>query len=181
MTLALDYVYDALIAKFAAASIPVSWGFGWETLHSHITENRVVLVPGDASMNVGQSRTTPMSTSPDGVVGHLNQLGSLYITGYSGPAQLADERLMWRATVDLRNLVFEALTNICQNMLGLGPEVYVRDSTRTANVTVRLVFSVIDDVLATDLTNRTEPVSATGEVSLTELDVTEVFDVPSGS
>jgi len=185
-TFAITEAYDAVQTWLSAKGVVASQYFGWREVARHnVTGNRVVWVPGDATLQVGDTRlpeATGTGISSGGNIAVQWQLVSIYITAPYDPADPENERDQWTRTMTLRNAIYTALaTEIGQGVFRVASERYVRRETgpdaRLANVTVLLVVALRDQISASDYADLTA-LHVTGQVELNELDATVSFPVP---
>ncbi len=81
-TLALEKLYDDVVARFAAESTEVPNVFGWrEPKHRGAQQNRICWVPGDPSGAAGEVVSAHSPGGNPRSIGTLNEVFTVYVEG----------------------------------------------------------------------------------------------------
>lgn len=178
--LAVDVLFDGVVAQFEADRTNVPNLFGWKKPAEQIVNgNRVIWVPGDDGSNVGQI-LPPKSPASDGVrprwLATLEELFTIVIVA-SDPAHLEDERAQYRAVRYLYDAWFRAahLTlhanfRIVSNKWNTSKKVLPHGAELRTVIAVR---SMIPDTVPAVL-----PVDAVAVIDVHQLDLTETITAP---
>lgn len=163
--LSLEYLYDAVVARFAAEAaaedppgVPPPQAFGWREPAKRGAQ-RIVWVPGDDV--TGDMGAPGSARNPGGnprPLATVHELVTVYIEGADTSAP-EDERAQYRATRLLFDAWLRAVYLAARGMFTLRSHRWVNErSTRRFGATIRVVLSV--EAAVPDRPYETVPVDA---------------------
>ena len=173
--LALEKLYDDVVARFASEGIAITNSFGWREPAKQLTQPaHINWVPGDEG-NFGTMQGPKFPGRNPRPLWTPRELFTCYIQGYdaTGPT---DERKQWKAT----RLVFDswarAIYLAAYGTVLIDRVQWVTDKKEFRfGATLRVVGAMLAET--PDSAAATAPIDTKAHVQLTELSVVETFDV----
>lgn len=140
--LALEHLYQGVVASFAEDGINAVNVFGRRQVAQHYAGARIVWVPGDPGDNVG---TMAGARNPGGLtrsLGTLLELCTLYISA-DDPSAPFDELAQYRITRMLRDAWFRAAYLVAHGTFTVRGEAWMTEQKELQNgATIRLVLEL---------------------------------------
>ncbi len=180
--LALELLYDAVVARFALEGPVCAQPFGWRFVAQHHEGARIVWVPGNPAGAVG--RIGP-ARNPGGEPRSLGTLAEQFYVVISAQDATApeNERLQYRATRLLRDYWFRALYLAARGTFTIETEEWLVDKKErrfgTALRVVGTIQAMIPDAGPGEPETEDAPAGTGAELDVTELDNTETLIVPA--
>jgi hypothetical protein len=98
-TLALEKLFDDVVARFTAEGVAVPNTFGWREPPRHGPTSRICWVPGDPTGSAGEDAPPKYPGRNPRPLATLRELFTVYITGADLTPNLKEsERAQWKAT-----------------------------------------------------------------------------------
>lgn len=146
-TLALENLFNQVVASFAAESIQATNLFGWRIPTQHPYGPRIAWVPGDPSNSAG------LSTAPRGPGGNPRELGMLrelftvYFTAQD-PADPENELVQYHIVRNLHDAWFRAVYHAAHGTFWIRSEGWeTKHSERRHGATMRVVCEILAPIL----------------------------------
>lgn len=141
--LALEKLYDDVVARFAAEGFDVPNVFGWETpRHRGAQQNRICWVPGDPAGAVGAVGPARFPGGNPRSLGTLEETFTVYVEGRDLSAP-EDERAQWKATRLIFDAWFRAAYKSVRDLLSVkSADWMVERTTRRHGATLRAVCTI---------------------------------------
>lgn len=179
--LALELLYDAVVAQFAADAYACAQPFGWRPSAQQHVGRRIVWVPGDP---VGGLGLIGPVRNPGGEVRSIGTLFERFhvIISAQDPEQPENERLQYRVTRLLHDAWYRAVYLAAHGTFTIDSEEWITKYKERRFGTALLVVGTIEAMLP-DLPPDGESTSdelgdgAQAEIDVTELDNTETLIV----
>lgn len=142
-TLALEKLFDDVVARFAAESTSVPNVFGWrEPKHRGAQQNRICWVPGDPSGAAGEVVSAHSPGGNPRSIGTLLELFTVYVEARDA-TDLENELAQWKAARLIFDAWFRAAYLSVRNLLTVKSAAWMVDRTaRRHGATVRIVCTV---------------------------------------
>jgi hypothetical protein len=142
-TLALEKVFDDVVARFAAESTNVPNVFGWrKPANRGAQQNRICWVPGDPAGAAGAVGPAHHPGENPRSIGTLEEIFTVYIEGRDSSSP-EDERAQYVATRFIFDAWFRAAFLSVRNLLTVKSTTWMVDrTTRRHGATLRLVCTV---------------------------------------
>lgn len=140
--LALEYLYDSVVASFAADQINATNLFGWRASAQNIYGPRIVWQPGDPSDSVG---TTGPARNPGGYPRSLGTLGELFTVRISATdeSEPENELKQYHIVRMLRDAWFRAVYKAAYGTFAVRSESWMTDKReRRAGAALQLVCEI---------------------------------------
>jgi len=178
ITTALEYVYNAVAARFAAEGTAATNVFGWReparqpaALASPLAHGRIVWTPGDATGSLGELKA---ARNPGRDPRPLATLGELVTCTISAADLTAPESELaqYRITRLLYDAWFRAVYLAFHGQFAMVSQGWVEDANeRRRGAAIRAVISL--DAMIADLPATLAPADTSVCVTVTELNVTD--------
>ncbi|MHC4648207.1 MAG: hypothetical protein ACYTBJ_22325 [Planctomycetota bacterium] len=142
-TLALEKLFDDVVARFVTDSTNVPNVFGWRKPSNRgAQQNRICWVPGDPSGAVGAVGPAHNPGANPRSIGTLEETFTVYIEGRDATSP-EDERAQYKATRFIFDAWFRAAYLSVRNLLVVKSAAWMVDRTvRRNGATLRLVCTV---------------------------------------
>jgi hypothetical protein len=139
--LALELLYEDVVARFAEERPGIEQPFGWREPQKRLAGRRIVWVPGDDD-DVGEIGTPTKPGRNPRPLYTLDELCTIYVKGYD-TTQPENERAQWRACRLLLDDVLRALYLSAHTRVSMRGLRWVNDKNeRRAGAAVRLVIAI---------------------------------------
>lgn len=176
--LALEHLFDAVVARFTAEGTVAVNAFGWRVPAQHPVGARIAWVPGDPAGNVGvvlPARNPGRNPRP---IATLSELFTVEISAQD-PTAPEDERAQYRVVRLLRDAWHRAVHLAVHGTFAIRSETWLIDKKeRRHGATLRIICSI--EAMVPDEAQETAPVDTSAELDVEELDVTEHQSVVAG-
>ncbi|AKF06076.1 hypothetical protein [Sandaracinus amylolyticus] len=163
-TLALEYLYDSVVARFAADAAaedppgtPPGQSFGWREPPKRDAAPRITWVPGDdASGDLGAYDAARNPGANPRALATLHELVTVYVEA-SDPTSPENERAQYRATRLLYDAWLRAVYLAARGMFEIRVQRWMNErSTRRHGAAIRVVLSI--EAMVPDAPFETAPV-----------------------
>lgn len=171
--LALERLYNEVTARFKLEGTDAVNLFGWKTpAQKLVTGNRITWVPGDPSGQIGDLAAPKQPGRVPRSLGTLNELFTCEITAVDRTA-LENELAQYKAARLLFDAWYRAVYLAARGTFVVKRNEWLIDKKeRRFGATIRVV-TIIEGMIPDDAVTLVAP-PFTGEIDVTELDVTEV-------
>lgn len=170
-TLALEALYDAVVAQFAADGTIAKQPFGWREVAKYPVGARIAWVPGDPRFNVGADGPARNPGRNPRPIGTLHELFQCVISA-NDPSAPEDERAQYKATRLLYDAWRRAVYLAARGTFTIESQEWLGDKTqRRFGTAIRVVCSI--EAMIPDEPFATAPVDVGADIAVSELDVTE--------
>lgn len=179
--LALEVLYDAVVARFALEGpAGVAQPFGWRYPAQQHVGSRIIWIPGDPDGAVGRSQPARNPGGEPRSLATLEERFHVIISSFD-PTAPEDERLQYRATRLLRDYWFRALYLAARGTFAIDSEEWLTEKKErrfgTAIRIVATVQSMVPDLPPTGEATEAAPADAEAQIDVEELDNTETLTV----
>lgn len=163
-TLAVEVLYDAVVARFTSEGVNAVNVFGWREPAKHVEGNRVAWVPGDPSGKVGLTGPARNPGRNPRPLATLHELFTVWITA-SDPTDPENERAQYKATRVLRDLWHRAVYKAAHGTFSIRDEEWDRKRTeRQYGATLRVVVEL--QSMVPDVVQAVAPVDTRGSITV---------------
>jgi hypothetical protein len=171
-TLALEKLYDDVVARFVAEGTLAEFGFGWREPAKNVTgATRVVWVPGNragVAGKLGPARNPGRNPRP---LATLHEYFHIVISA-TDIASHEDERTQYRAVRMLRDAVHRAMYLAARGTFQIETEDWLTDR-KERRYGAALIMTCTIEAMVTDEALVGAPVDVHAEIALSDLNVTE--------
>jgi hypothetical protein len=173
-TLALENLFDAVVARFAAEGTVVLSVFGWRTPAEQTVTARVAWVPGDLAGNLGEVGGAKQPGRNPRPIATLFELFTCTISAFDASAP-NDERLQYKATRLLFDAWLRAVYLAARGTFKLKSQNWIIDKTQRRHGTALQVVCAIE-AMVPDEAFGVAPADTRAVITVEELDVSETFE-----
>lgn len=174
-TLALENLYNNVVARFTAEGTSCSNSFGWREPDKQMTASRIVWVPGDPSGNAGQDGPARNPGNNPRSLGTLNELFHVIISS-NDPTDPTNELKQYKATRLLRDAWHRAVYLAARGTFAIQSEAWLIDK-KVARFGTALRIVVAIQSMIPDEPLETAPVDTVADITVDDLDQTETLTV----
>jgi hypothetical protein len=177
--LALEHLFDAVVARFAADGMNVPNTFGWLAPSARGPATRITWAPGDTTGVLGEMRPPTRPGNNPRSIATLGELVTVTIEAKDDTAQ-ADERKQWRAARLLYDAWWLAAYLALPGQLRVRSAAWLRDrKVLVEGAALRVVLEI--DAMIPDVAREVAPADAAFAGTVSELDQDDVVNVPAGA
>jgi hypothetical protein len=178
--LALELLFDNVVARFTAEGPTATQLFGWRWVAQHHLGPRIVWVPGNPSGSIGRVGPARNPGREPRSLGTLNENFYVVISSHDA-AEPENERLQYRATRLLRDYWFRAVYLAARGTFTLDSEEWlINQLERRFGTALRVTGSIqamLPDVPPDGPETEDAPADTVAEIGVSELNVTETLTV----
>jgi hypothetical protein len=179
--LALPYLYDLVVARFAAESTCVPNLFGWRApdLKDHAGKPRIAWVPGDEAGELGELEAPKQPGRNPRSLATLGELFTVTLWG-EDPSDPENERKQYQATRELFDAWWRAVYLAMPSKVKVVSVAWVIDKkVRRAGAAIRVVCTV--EAMVPDEAYELAAVEANADIDTELLDNTESDSISAGA
>jgi hypothetical protein len=174
-TLALEQLYNDVVARFTAEGTTCDNLFGWRVPAQQVLRPRIAWVPGDPSGSVGQDGPARNPGRNPRPIGTLRELFHVIISSSDLTAP-ENELLQYKATRLLRDAWHRAVYLAARGTFAIQSETWIVDKNeRRFGTALRIVCSI--ESMIPDEPAATAPVDTTAVLTVDALDQTDTLTV----
>lgn len=174
-TLALEKLYNDVVARFALDGTVCTNAFGWQVPAQQVIGNRIAWVPGDPSGNAGVDAPPRNPGRNPRSLGTLRELFHVIISG-SDTSDLNNELLQYKATRLLRDAWHRAVYLSAYGTFQIRAETWLTEKKERRYGTALRVVCELESMVP-DEVQTGAPVDTVAVVPVSVLDVTETLTV----
>lgn len=174
-TLALEKLYQDVVARFTAEGTSCTSLFGWRIPAQQVIGSRIAWVPGDQSGNAGQDGPARNPGRNPRPLGTLNELFTVIISS-SDPTDPENELKQYKATRLLRDAWHRAVYLAARGTFAIQSETWIIDKNERRFGTALRVVVAIQSMIP-DEPIETAPVDTSAVINVATLDQTETLTV----
>jgi hypothetical protein len=171
-TLALEKLYDDVVARFTAEGTAADFGFGWrEPAKNVVHAARIAWVPGNragVAGKLGPARNPGRNPRP---LATLHEYFHIVISA-TEIATHEDERSQYRAVRLLRDAVHRAMYLAARGTFAIESEDWI-DDRKERRYGAALIMTCTVEAMVPDEALDNAPIDVAAEIALSELNVTE--------
>lgn len=146
-TLALEFLYNAVIDSFAADHVNASNDFGWRIPAQHPYGPRIAWVPGDASDSAGVIGAAMYPGSIPRQLGTLRELFTVYFTAQD-PSDPENELKQYHIVRELHDAWYRAVYFAAHGTFSIISQTWItKHMERRHGATMRLICQVLAPIL----------------------------------
>lgn len=166
-TLAVEVLFDAVVARFAAEGTNAANTFGWREPEKHVEGSRIAWVPGDPTGRIGLTGPARFPGRNPRSLGTLRELFTCVISS-SDPTDPENERAQYKATRILRDLWFRAVYKAAHGTFAIRDEQWVtRRNERRHGTALRVVVELESMIPDGATAQATAPVDTAASITVT--------------